>query len=91
LQLHPPPPPRQTNSTSADPDNKEDDPSIYSKTIDGVEDGTHLITASFIKTNDKIRDQLQKKIVYFSNLMHANINGLAKLPTSFSNTTTPNC
>jgi hypothetical protein len=52
------PPPRQTESTGADPDNKEDDPGIYSKTIDGVGDGIHLITASFIKTNNKIRDQL---------------------------------
>ncbi len=43
------PPPRQTESTGTDPDNKEDDPGIYSKTINGVGDGTHLITASFIK------------------------------------------
>jgi hypothetical protein len=53
------PPPCQTESTNTDPDSKENDPGIYSKTIDGVGDGTHLITASFIKTNDKIRDQLQ--------------------------------
>jgi hypothetical protein len=50
------PPPRQTESTNADPDNEEDDPGIYSKTINKVGDGTHVITASFIKTNDKIRD-----------------------------------
>ncbi len=60
-KLHPviasSPSPHQTNPTSADPDDKEDDPSIYSKTFDGVGDGTHLITASFIKTIDKIRDQ----------------------------------
>ncbi len=53
------PPPCQTESTNADPDNKEDGPSISSKTINGIGDGTHLITASFIKTNHKIRDQLQ--------------------------------
>ncbi len=76
------PPPRQTNSTGADPDDKDDDPGIYSKTIYGVGDGTHLITASFIKTNDKIRDQLLKHFVYFSNLMHANIDGLKIHPSS---------
>jgi hypothetical protein len=69
------PPPCQTKSTSADPDDEEDDPGIYSKTINRVGDGTHLITASFMKTNDKIRDQLLKDFVYFFNLMHA-INGL---------------
>jgi hypothetical protein len=37
------PPPRQTDSTGADPDNKEDDPGIYCKTINGIGDGTHLI------------------------------------------------
>jgi hypothetical protein len=52
------PPPCQTDSTGADPDKEEDDLGIYSKTIDRVGDGTHLITTSFIKTNDKIRDQL---------------------------------
>jgi hypothetical protein len=56
------PPPCQTKSTSANPEDYEDDPGIYSKTIDGVGDGTHLITTSFIKTNGKIRDQLQKKL-----------------------------
>jgi hypothetical protein len=52
------PPPRQIKSTSVEPDDEEDDPSIYSKTINGVGDETHLITASFIKTNNKIRDQV---------------------------------
>jgi hypothetical protein len=55
------PHPRQTKSTSADPDNKEGDPGINNKTIDGVGDGTHSITASFIKMNDKIRNQPLKK------------------------------
>ncbi len=76
------PHPCQTKSTSADPDNKEDDPGIYSNTIDGVGDVTHLNTTSFIKTNDKIRDQLLKNFVYFSNLMHANIDGLKIHPVS---------
>jgi hypothetical protein len=44
------------NSTEADLDDDKDDPGLYSKMIDGVGDGTRLITASFIKTNDKIRD-----------------------------------
>jgi hypothetical protein len=73
--------PRQTKSTSADLDDEEDDPGIYSKTVDGVGDGTHPITTSFIKTNDKIRDQLLKNL-YFSDLMHANIDGLKIHPIS---------
>ncbi len=40
---------RQKESTKTNPDNDEDDPGIYSRTIDGVGDGTHLIIASFIK------------------------------------------
>jgi hypothetical protein len=53
------PPPHQAEVTNKDPDvdEDEDDPKIYSHTIDGVRDGTHLIIASFIKTNDKIQDQ----------------------------------
>jgi hypothetical protein len=50
------PPPRQAEVTDKDPDvnEDEDDPRIYIPTINGVGDGTHLIIASFIKTNDKI-------------------------------------
>jgi hypothetical protein len=70
------PPPCQKESTKTNPDDNEDDPGIYSCTINGVGDGTHLIIASFIKTNDKIQDQLLKNFMYFSELMHANINGL---------------
>jgi hypothetical protein len=55
---------------------------IYSKTIDGVGDGTHFITASFIKTNDKIRGQLLIFFAYFSDLMHTNIDGLKIHPIS---------
>jgi hypothetical protein len=64
------------------PDDDEDDPGIYSHTINGVGDGTHLIIASFIKTNDEIRDQLLKNFMYFSELMHANIYGLQIHPLS---------
>ncbi len=72
------PPFRQAEAITIDPDdrNDDDDPGIYTHTIEGVGDGTHLIIASFIKTNDKIRDQLVTNFCYFSELMHANINGL---------------
>jgi hypothetical protein len=76
------PPPRQKESTKRNPDNNEDDPGIYSRAIDGVGDITHLIIASFIKTNDNIRDQLLTHFMYFSELMHANINGLQIHPLS---------
>ena len=39
--------------------NDEDDasePGVYSKLDEGVGDGTHFITASFVKTNEKIKD-----------------------------------
>jgi hypothetical protein len=58
------PPSRQIKSTSPEPDDKEEDPAICSKTIDGVGGGTHYITASFIKMNDTIRDQLQSLCLF---------------------------
>jgi hypothetical protein len=72
------PPPRQAEVTNKDPDVDEDEdyPGIYSHTIDGVRDRTHLIIASFIKTNDKIQDKLVTNFNYFYELMHANIDGL---------------
>jgi hypothetical protein len=76
------PPPRQKESTEMNPDDDEDDPSFYSHTIDGVGEGTHLIIASFIKMNDKIQDQLLTNFKYFSELMHANIDGLQIHPLS---------
>ncbi len=75
-------PPHRTESIEADLYNDEDDPGIYSKTIDGVGDGSHLITASFVKTKDKIRDQLLMNFAYFSKLMCTNINGLKIHPIS---------
>ncbi len=75
-------PPCQKESTKTNLDDNKDDPGIYSCNINGVGDGTHLIIASFIKTNDKIRDQLMKIFMYFSELMHANINGLQIHPLS---------
>ena len=61
------PPLQQAEVIIIDLDGDEDDnnPGIYSHTIDGVGNGTHLIIASFIKTNDKIRDQLVKIFSYF--------------------------
>ncbi len=65
-----------------DLEDNEDDPGIYNKTIDGVGVGTHLITASFMKTKDKIRDQLLMNFAYFSKLMYTNIDGLKIHPVS---------
>jgi hypothetical protein len=50
------PPPWQAGAINIDPGDDEDDnnPGIYNHSIKGVGDGTHLIIASFIKTNDKI-------------------------------------
>ncbi len=72
------PPFRQAEANTIDPDDKDNDndPGIYNHTVEGVSDGTHLIIASSIKTNDKIWDQLVTNFCYFSELMHANIDGL---------------
>ena len=61
------PPPRQVEVIGIDPNGNEDDdnPGIYNHTIDGLGDGMHLIIASFIKTNDKIWDQLVTNFGYF--------------------------
>jgi hypothetical protein len=75
-------PPPQKESTKTNPDNNEDDPGIYSHAINRVGDRTHLIIASFIKMNDKIQDQLLTNFKYFSELMHANIDGLQIHPLS---------
>ena len=50
------PPPRQAGAINIDSgyDEDDNDSGIYNHTVDGVGDGTHLIIASFIKTNDKI-------------------------------------
>ena len=74
----PTPPPLQVEVDIIDTDGDEDDnnPSIFNHTIDGIGDGTHLMIASFIMINDKIRDHLVTNFGYFSKLMHANIDGL---------------
>jgi hypothetical protein len=50
------------DSTTTDLDDDEDNPGLHGKMIDGVGNGMHLIIASFIKTDDKIRDQLLKNL-----------------------------
>jgi hypothetical protein len=72
------PPPCQAEVTDKGPDvdEDEDDPGIYSCAINGVGDGMHLIIVSFIKTNDKIQDQLVTNFNYFYELMYANNDGL---------------
>jgi hypothetical protein len=78
-------PSHRTNTIEVDLEDNEDDPGIYNKTIDGVGDGMHLITASFIKTKDKIRDQLLMNFTYFSELMYTSNNGLKIHPVSTDN------
>jgi hypothetical protein len=68
--------PCPTDFANTDHDDAKDGPDLYGKIIDGVSDGMHLIIASFIKANDKIRGQLLKSFAYFSEVMCANINGL---------------
>jgi hypothetical protein len=55
-----------------DADNGEDEddnkPGIYSKILNGAGDGTHYITASFVKNNDKIKDQLLSYFKYFAHV-----------------------
>ena len=66
-------------------DDGEDDvskPGVYSKLDEGVGDGTHFITASFVKTNKKIKDQLLTQVRYFMDLMCANIDGVKFHPVS---------
>ncbi len=64
-----PTPPRHADVSGEEYDDDEDDPGIYNKLVDGVGDGTHLVIASFIKTNDKIRDQLLVNLSYFTELL----------------------
>jgi hypothetical protein len=51
-------PPCQTEICNEDDGEEEDEPGVYSKLDKGVSDGTHYITASFVKSNNKIKDQL---------------------------------
>jgi hypothetical protein len=69
-------PPCQTEICNKDDGEEEDKPGVYSKLDKGVGDGTHYITASFVKSNDKIKGQLLTQVRYFLDLMSANIDGV---------------
>jgi hypothetical protein len=69
-------PPCQTEIHNKDDGEEEDKPGMYSKLDKGVGDGTHYITTSFVKSIDKIKDQLLMQVRYFLDLMSANIDGV---------------
>ncbi len=75
-------PPRQQDEAKMEGNEDSKEPGIYSKTINGAGDGTHNITTSFIKNNDKIKDQLLTHFTYFLKLMCANIEGLKICPVN---------
>jgi hypothetical protein len=75
-------PPRQTDIPNRNDSDEEDKPGVYSKLDEGVADGTHYITVSFVKSNDKIKDQLLTQVRYFLDLMNANIDGIKFHPLS---------
>ena len=51
-------PPWHDNDTDNGEDKDSYKPGIYSKILDGAGDGTHYITASFVKNNNEIKDQI---------------------------------
>ena len=55
---------------------------MYSKLDGGIGDGTHYITTSFVKSNNKIKNQLLTQVRYFIDLMSANIDGVKFHPLS---------
>jgi hypothetical protein len=75
-------PPRQQDEAKMEGNKDSKEPGIYLKMIDGAGDGTHYITASFVKNNDKIKDQLLTHFSYFLELMCANIEGLKIHPVN---------
>jgi hypothetical protein len=70
-----PTPPLRADGSGKEYDD-DNDHRIHNKLVDGIGDGTHLVIASFIKTNDKIRDQLLVNFSYFTELLCSNIDGL---------------
>jgi hypothetical protein len=58
------------------------EPGIYSKILDGAGDGTHYVTDSFVKNNNKIKDQLLSHFKYFLELMCVNKEGLKNHPVN---------
>jgi hypothetical protein len=75
-------PPCQLEICNKDDGEEEDKPGVCSKLDEGVVDGTHYITASFVKSHDKIKDQLLIQVRYFLDLMSANIDGMKFHPLS---------
>ncbi len=75
-------PPVKTDIANGDDGDEEDKPGVYAKLDKGVGDGTHYITASFVKSNNKIKDQLLTQVRYFLDLMNANIDGIKFHPLS---------
>jgi hypothetical protein len=75
-------PPRLADVHMKDDEDDVSEPSVYSKLDEGVGDGMHFITASFVKTNEKIKDQLLTQVRYFMDLMCANIDGVKFHPLS---------
>jgi hypothetical protein len=75
-------PPCQTDIPNGDDGDEEDKPGVYAKLGEGVGDGTHYITTSFVKSNIKIKDQLLTQVRYFLDLMNANIDGIKFHPLS---------
>jgi hypothetical protein len=75
-------PPRLAGDCMKEDADDDSEPGVYSKLDEGVGDGTHFITASFVKTNEKIKDQLLTQVKYFMDLMCANIDGVKFHPLS---------
>jgi hypothetical protein len=75
-------PPRRADAHMKDDEDDVSEPGVYSKLDEGVGDGMHFITASFVKTNEKIKDQLLTQVRYFMDLMCANIDGVKFHPLS---------
>ncbi len=75
-------PPQNNNGVDNGEVEDNNEPGIYSKILDGAGDGTHYITTSFVKNNDKIKDQLLTHFKYFLKLMCENIEGLKSHPVN---------
>jgi hypothetical protein len=69
-------PPRQTDIPNGDDGDEEDEPGVNAKLDKRFGDGIHYITASFVESNNKIKDQLLTQVRYFLDLMNANIDGI---------------
>jgi len=75
-------PPCLADAHMKDDEDDAGESGVYSKFDKGVGDGTHYITASFVKTNENIKDQLLMQVRYFMDLMCANIEGVKFHPLS---------